>query len=117
MMTFEFLIKKLAFLSWVQFFIANLFMFHLFSIIQNGEIAYYYWYAIFITVHIFSFTATLDHKKYAIIADIFKMIIGFGILYFYNNLWFDLSQNYSYGISIYLILSCFATYNIPKIKS
>ena len=103
---------------WLQFVIAGCFMFHLFIIISEYSIVMYYLYSIFIFIHVFSFTSSLDNKFYAIIADVLKLILGVGLLQYQNYTWFGLHQFFSIIFIIYFLLSIFITtyfYRFSKI--
>ena len=49
--------------SWIQLTLSLLFMFHLFIIMRNFPIQMVYIYAIFIILHVFAYTTTLDGPK------------------------------------------------------
>ena len=101
---------------WIQFVIAGCLMFHLFTIISDYSIAMYYLYSIFIFIHIFSFTSSLDNKFYAIIADVLKLILGVGLLQYQNYTWFGLHQFFSIIFIIYFLLSIFITAYLYKLN-
>ena len=91
--------------SWAQHVIAGIFMFHFFTLISSQNMLSNYFYAFFLIIHIFSFTATIDYSKYALLAECLKVAIGFSFIYFYNIRWFDLEGIFVVGVSIYLIIS------------
>ena len=95
--------------TWIQFIISGFFMFHLFIIISKHSMPLYSLYAIFLFIHIFSYTASLDHKFYAIIVDLLKFILGITLLYYQNYTWFGLNQFLSIILSIYFIFSTVVT--------
>ena len=95
---------------WIQFIIAGILMVHLFIIIQNHSSTMYYLYATFIFIHIFSFTATLDHKMYAVISDLSKLTLGLIILYLQGYSWFGINQIFSIILVSYFILSIITTF-------
>jgi len=97
--------------SWAQHVIAGIFMFHFFTLISAQNMLSNYFYAIFLIVHIFSFTATMDYSKYALLAECLKIVIGFSFIYFYNIRWFNLDGIFVIGVSIYLIISFILTFN------
>jgi len=97
--------------SWVQHVIAGIFMFHFFTLISSQNMLSNYLYASFLIVHIFSFTATMDYSKYALLAESMKVAIGFSFIYFHNIRWFDLEGLFVIGVSIYLIISFILTFN------
>ena len=85
-------------------------MFHLFTVMNiespsNSD----YLYGIFIIVHIFSFTATLDYSRYCLAAELLKIIIGFTLLYQQNKVWFNMGEIFSLGIILYFIISFILT--------
>ena len=97
--------------SWVQHVIAGIFMFHFFTLISTQNMLLNYFYATFLIIHIFSFTATMDYSKYGILAESIKVGLGFSIIYFHNLSWFDLNGIFVIAISIYLIISFILTCN------
>ena len=97
--------------SWAQHVIAGIFMFHFFTLISSQNMLSNYFYAFFLIIHIFSFTATMDYSKYALLAECLKVAIGFSFIYFYNIRWFDLEGIFVVGVSIYLIISFVLTFN------
>ena len=102
--------------SWTQHIIAGLMMFHLFSIINIGNPSFLdYSYGVFLFIHIFSFTMILDHSRYSIIVEFFKMGLGFLLLYIQGNVWFNLSEISSLFIMIYFISSLILTINFHLI--
>ena len=96
--------------SWFQHIIAGGMLFHLFTVMNvNSPSSLDYLYGMFIIVHIFSFTATLDYSKYCIVAELFKTILGFYILYQQNKVWFNLTESLSIVVVLYLIISFILT--------
>ena len=93
-------------------------MFHLFAVmdIENPSLLDYL-YGVFLFIHIFSFTAMLDHSKYSIIAEFIKMVLGFTLLYIQGNIWFNLSGIFSICMIAYFILSFLLTFNFYLINS
>ena len=96
--------------SWVQLNITIILMFHLFTIIPSFSATLNYLYAIMLIVNVFSFTSTLDHRNYALVAESVKLSLGFSLLYFQNYSWFGLSGFYVYGLIFYFIISFLLTY-------
>ena len=97
--------------SWGQHLIAGILMFHFFTLIATQNNLLNYLYATFLFIHIFSFTATMDYSKYAILAEGVKAALGFSIIYFYNISWFNLDGIFVIGFSTYLIISFTLTCN------
>ena len=97
-------------LSWLQHLIAGGMMFHLFIVMDiDSPSLMDYLYGVFLFVHIFSFTAMLDHSKYSIIIEFFKMLFGFTLIYAQGYIWFNL-RGLSVGcLIVYLIMSFFLT--------
>ena len=76
-------------------------MFHLFTVMNiESPSLLDYLYGLFLFIHIFSFTAMLDHSKYSIVAEFSKMILGFVLLYVQGNIWFNLSGVFTICIMI-----------------
>ena len=96
--------------SWVQLNITIILMFHMFTIIPRFSATMNYLYAIMLIVNVFSFTSTLDHRTYALVAESVKLSLGFSLLYFQNYSWFGLSGFYVYGLIFYFIISFLLTY-------
>lgn len=96
--------------SWVQLNITIILMFHMFTIIPSFSAILNYLYAIMLIVNVFSFTSTLDHRNYALVAESVKLSLGFSLLYFQNYSWFGLSGFYVYGLIFYFIISFLLTY-------
>ena len=96
--------------SWVQLNITIILMFHMFTIIPSFSATLNYLYAIMLIVNVFSFTSTLDHRNYALVAESVKLSLGFSLLYFQNYSWFGLSGFYVYGLIFYFIISFLLTY-------
>ena len=68
--------------SWIQHIITGILMFHLFIIIPNYSSSLYYIYALFLILHVFSFTSNLDQKQYSIIVEFVKILLGFLLLFY-----------------------------------
>ena len=100
--------------SWAQLSITVLLMFHFFTIIPSFSATMNYLYVIMLIVHIFSFTATLDHRNYALVAEAVKLILGFSLLYAQNYSWYDLNDVYMYGLVFYFISSLLLTLNFQN---
>jgi len=98
--------------SWVQHILAGAMMFHLFTVMNIDSPTFLdYLYGIFLFIHIFSFTSILDHSKYSILAEFYKMILGFSLIYIQGNIWFNISGIFITFIIAYLILSFILTIN------
>ena len=95
--------------TWLQHGITVLLMFHLFTIIGDSTAFMNYLYALFLLIHIFSFTATLDHSYFAIVADVIKICLGGFIIYSQNYSWFGLNEIFVTGFIFYFITSLFFT--------
>ena len=102
--------------TWLQHGITVLLMFHLFTVIEDNTATMNYLYAFFLLIHIFSFTSLLDYSYYAIVADIFKIILGFSIIYSHNFSWFGLNETFVIGLIIYFITSLFITCYFYRLK-
>ena len=92
--------------TWIQHIIAGIMMFHLFTVMNiKTPCLMDYLYGLFLFIHIFSFTALLDHKKYSILVELFKMVFGFMLIYKQGNIWFNLSGIFVSCIMLYFVLS------------
>ena len=96
--------------SWIQHIIAGVMMFHLFTFMNYGKPSNIdYLYAVFIFSHIFSLTSLLDMKRYSMIAECFKMLLGFILIYIQNIAWYNLNGLVIIIIIGYLMLSSVLT--------
>jgi hypothetical protein len=92
--------------TWIQHIIAGIMMFHLFTVMNIKTPSLMdYLYGLFLFIHIFSFTALLDHKKYSILVELFKMVFGLMLIYKQGNIWFNLSGIFVSCIMLYFVLS------------
>ena len=102
--------------AWTQHIFAGILMFHFFKIMNLQSMTLNYFYAVFLLLHIFSFTALLDYSKSFLIVEFIKIFLGFGIIYYNSNMWFDLSGLYVIGMQIYFGLSFLLTINFYSSK-
>ena len=92
--------------SWIQHVIAGIMMLHLFVVMNASNPSLLdYLYGVFIFSHIFSLTSLLDFKKYSILVELFKMILGLVLLYIQDNTWYDLDGIIILPIIVYLMIS------------
>ena len=92
-----------------QLLITIILMFHMFMIIPNFSATMYYLYAVILIINIFSFTSTLDHRNYALVAESLKLILGFSLLHFQNYNWYGLNGFYVYALIFFFIMSFLST--------
>ena len=92
-----------------QLLITIILMFHMFMIIPNFSATMYYLYAVILIINIFSFTSTLDHRNYALVAESLKLILGFSLLHFQNYNWYGLNGFYVYALIFFFIVSFLST--------
>ena len=64
-----------------------------------------YVYAFLLMLHIFSYTATMDQKQYAIITDFVKLVLGLILIYVFGFSWFGLGAIFTISIATYLLAS------------
>ena len=95
--------------SGAQLLITIILMFHMFMIIPNFSATMYYLYAVILIINIFSFTSTLDHRNYALVAESLKLILGFSLLHFQNYNWYGLNGFYVYALIFFFIMSFLST--------
>ena len=89
-------------------------MFHLFSVLTLYAYELCLVYALFLLVHIFSYTATLDFKLYAIFADMLKLFLGLMVLYLQNYSWYGFNIFFTNLFLFYLIASFVLTIYFNK---
>jgi len=92
-----------------QLLITIILMFHMFMIIPNFSATMYYLYAVILIINIFSFTSTLDHRNYALVAESLKLILGVSLLHFQNYNWYGLNGFYVYALIFFFIMSFLST--------
>ena len=92
-----------------QLLITIILMFHMFMIIPSFSATMYYLYAVILIINIFSFTSTLDHRNYALVAESLKLILGFSLLHFQNYNWYGLNGFYVYALIFFFIMSFLST--------
>jgi len=92
-----------------QLLITIILMFHMFMIIPNFSATMYYLYAVILIINIFSFTSTLDHRNYALVAESLKLILGVSLLHFQNYNWYGLNGFFVYALIFFFIVSFLST--------
>jgi len=92
-----------------QLLITIILMFHMFMIIPIFSATMYYLYAVILIINIFSFTSTLDHRNYALVAESLKLILGFSLLHFQNYNWYGLNGFFVYALIFFFIMSFLST--------
>ena len=103
--------NSLVYYAWVQLFFSMIFMFHLFTVFHITELHLNYLYAIFIFSGIFSYTSLLDGKKYSILSEFFRLLIGIYIISAHNFNWYNLNGVYFYLILCVICISfCISIY-------
>ena len=95
--------------SGTQLLITIILMFHMFMIIPNFSVTMYYLYAVILIINIFSFTSTLDHRNYALVAESLKLILGVSLLHFQNYNWYGLNGFFVYALIFFFIVSFLST--------
>ena len=99
-MSFQF-----ALWSFFQLFITSIFLFHFLYLFPNNSTQMNYLYGSIILLHIFSFTSALDQKNYSILTEIFKIILGFYLVFQNNYTWFNINSALLGLIFLYSIIS------------
>ena len=103
--------------AWFQHVFAGVLMFHFFMIMDSETMILNYIYALFLILHIFSFTSLLDCSKYSVISEVLKFLLGIVLLYYSGNMkWFNLEGLYAMGMQIYFILSITLTIIFYNLK-
>ncbi len=103
--------------SWMQLTLASFIMFHLFIVMQNMTMPMVYTYAIFLILHIFSYTALLDGNKYSLITELIKLCMGLLLLVIQNFSWYGGGDYVSLSLITYLFTSLWITYYFLYIQS
>mgnify|MGYP004220535199 CR=1 FL=1 len=85
-------------------------MFHLFIVMENFSMHMIYIYAIFLILHVFAYTATLDGRKYALITESLKLGIGLILLAIQDFSWYGGGDIITLGLIFYLLTSLGMTY-------
>tara|TARA_B100001758_G_C18349128_1_gene578801 strand:- start:116 stop:1363 length:1248 start_codon:yes stop_codon:yes gene_type:complete len=98
---------------WVQYFLGVIMMFHLFLIMDVDKILLIdYMYALFIMMHIFSYTSALDKSNLSIYSEMLKIILGLVMLILFKpNIYFI------FMISAYFTISLIIAFNFLPISN
>ena len=96
---------------WTQYFLGVIMMFHLFLIMDVDKILLIdYMYALFIMMHIFSYTSALDKSNLSIYSEMLKIILGLVMLILFKpNIYFI------FMISAYFTISLIIAFNFLTI--
>ena len=89
-------------------------MVHIFITMQNFSTTMVYIYALFVMLHVFAYTATLDGKKIALITELIKMGLGIILLFIQNFSWYGIGDNITIGLIFYFFISLLFTYYFLK---
>ncbi len=97
---------------WVQYFLGVIMMFHLFLIMDVDKILLNdYVYALFIVMHIFSYTSALDKSNLSIYSEMLKIILGLVMLILFKpNIYFI------FMLTTYFIISLIIAFNFSHIR-
>ena len=98
---------------WTQYFLGVIMMFHLFLIMDVDKILLSdYMYALFIMMHIFSYTSALDKSNLSIYSEMLKIILGLVMLILFKpNIYFI------FMISAYFTISLIIAFNFLPISN
>ena len=98
---------------WTQYFLGAIMMFHLFLIMDVNKILLNdYMYALFIMMHIFSYTSALDKSNLSIYSEMLKIILGLVVLILFKpNIYFI------FMISAYFMISLIIAFNFLPIRN
>ena len=102
---------------WIQLILTGFMSLHLFSIMPYLETPKVYIYAIFLMVHVFTYTSILDSSNYALIGEFVKLVLSLFILFYLDFSWFGLSGIFVIGLILYLCISLMFTYYFLKQNS
>ena len=97
---------------WTQYFLGVIMMFHLFLIMDVDKILLNdYVYALFIMMHIFSYTSALDKSNLSIYSEMLKVILGLVMLILFKpNIYFI------FMLTTYFIISLIIAFNFSHIR-
>ena len=98
---------------WTQYFLGVIMMLHLFLIMDVDKILLNdYVYALFIMMHIFSYTSALDKSNLSIYSEMLKIILGLVVLILFKpNIYFI------FMISAYFMISLIIAFNFLPIRN
>ena len=98
---------------WTQYFLGFIMMFHLFLIMDVDKILLNdYVYALFIMVHIFSYTSALDKSNLSIYSEMLKIILGLVVLVLFKpNIYFI------FMFTTYFMISLSIAFNFSPIRN
>ena len=98
---------------WTQYFLGVIMMFHLFLIMDVDKILLIdYMYALFIMMHIFSYTSALDKSNLSIYSEMLKIILGLVML-----ILFEPNIYFIFMISAYFTISLIIAFNFLPISN
>ena len=109
--------KLLISWSWIQLTFTLLIMFHLFLIMDNFTTQMVCIYALFLVLHVFTYTATLDGHKYAFIIESLKLGIVLVLLVVEDWSWYGSGYILTLGMIVYLFVSFGLTYYFLKVET
>lgn len=90
--------------SVLQLLIHLAFQFHILMILPDLPYQETLIYGVFTVISIFAYTALMDRHQLAIPAELFKILVGFSLLYYYES-WFSTNEIISVLIGIYFVFS------------
>ncbi|HMQ07607.1 MAG TPA: sterol desaturase family protein [Saprospiraceae bacterium] len=102
--------------SWVQMLVCLVLMLYLFNNIARFSLLEILLYGVFLFISIFSFTSLMDGTRYAVLAEFFRLIFGFSLIYIQKG-WYGLDNFMPHGTTvliIYLIFSFAASIYFEK---
>jgi alkylglycerol monooxygenase len=102
----------LTYYSIIQLFVILGFVSYLFANVANIGLPNIFIYGLFVLVTIYSLTELMDTNPNAYFFELFRVFLGFGILYLYGD-WFGLNQHLvigNYILGLYLLASFFMSY-------
>ncbi|MDP6755902.1 MAG: sterol desaturase family protein, partial [Candidatus Marinimicrobia bacterium] len=108
---------RLILWSWAQMLIGLGLMFHLFYVSSSISTTFTLVYALFLVSHVFSYTALLDGKNYAVYSEGVKFLFGLTLFGLNGLTWFGSDLFFSIIIGFYLIISFGATLYFIKTEN
>ena len=101
---------QFALWSFFQLFITSIFLFHFLYLFPHNSTQMNCLYGSIILLHIFSFTSALDQKNYSILTELFKIILGFYLVFQNNYTWFNINNALLGLIFLYSLISLSLTF-------
>lgn len=94
--------------SWFQFVLGSLLLFALLLHYQNLSRSEVLWHSLFLGLHIFSYSSTMDLKRIALGAEVMKVVVGVYVLVSFES-WLGLAAIFDWFMAVYMLVSLLVT--------